>query len=620
MAGDTRDIKINVTVDSDTRGSQQAAAGLEKVDTAAGKAEGGLADLRKESEKLDVQLAKSKTKVHELEQELIRSGDRTTGRGSLRSRLNQERRWLAELEKLSKSAVGSTLDVPLKFDFAGAFEGGLSKVKGPAIAAIVGLAALSAPAIGAVIAGAVAGTVAGGGILGGVIAATNDSRVRAAFKDLTSEFTAEAFGGEAFVEPVVKGIGILKESFRDLNLDEALAKGASSVPILADGIAGLVTNIMPGFNDVMDKAESFTHVFADGLKGTGSALSSFLHSITQSEGTIEGLAFGFKVLNGTIVATGQFLGWLGDRFHDMVTFNAWLSGNAEDVFGWVPWLGTRIREMNDNMEDTAAVGWKANEVVGGVGAVIREAVEPTESETEALKRLNDELFRTVMAGLEVDAAADRVAASFMDLADSVVENGTSLDQWDQQGNKNRQTIRGLIGDLEAQRQANIDNGMAVGEANRLFEEQANALQNRLIVELGFANDEVANLIGNYKNIPTVVTTEFRAIYTESTGGYGGGEHSGVGDERGRKAAGGFVSAGMSYLVGENQAEVFTPKTNGYISPSVGAWASGMGGGGGSSPIVISFAATGDPFLDAMIRELRKYIRVEGGDVQTVLGR
>ena len=46
-------------------------------------------------------------------------------------------------------------------------------------------------------------------------------------------------------------------------------------------------------------------------------------------------------------------------------------------------------------------------------------------------------------------------------------------------------------------------------------------------------------------------------------------------------------------------------------------------GGSASPVVISFAATGDPLLDAILRELKSYIRVNGGtgsdSVQTALG-
>lgn len=44
------------------------------------------------------------------------------------------------------------------------------------------------------------------------------------------------------------------------------------------------------------------------------------------------------------------------------------------------------------------------------------------------------------------------------------------------------------------------------------------------------------------------------------------------------------------------------------------------GGSGNPPVVISFERTGDSLLDAVVDELRKHIRVNGGDVQTVLGR
>ncbi len=644
MAGDTRKIKVNVTIDSDTRGSDDAATSLEKVDKAAGGAEEGLAGLKKESEKLDVQLAKSKTKVKELEAELIRTGDSSTGRGSLRSRLGQERRWLQELERLSKDAAAAGSAGASAF--SSAFQAGTSTTnilpehaKAGLIAGLAVIALEAAPAIGAIISGAVAGTVAGAGIAGGVIAASRDSRVQAAFKDLTSEFTAEAFGGEAFVQPVVKGIGILKEAFRDLHIDEVLAKGASSVPILADGLAALVTNIMPGFNRVMDQAEAFTTVFADGLAGTGTAISDFLSSLMDSEGTIEGLEYGFKLLNGTITATGNILQWLGDAFHKMVRFSAWLTGGLEDVvrvledvarsttqvltFGMINLddnhgLSHTISWMNDAMERTKAVGWGASTSVHGLADAIKRLPDPTEEETRQLKDLNDEMFRTATAGMAVDAAADNLAASFMDLADSVAENGTSLDQWDQQGNKNRQTIRGLLGDLEAQRQANIANGMAVGDANALFTEQANILQQKLTTELGFASDAVAGLIGQYKNIPTVVTTEFRQIYTQDQG-HLVGEHSGVGDNRDRSgfqqfAAGGVVKgpAGSAQLVIAHGGErVLTQAQQDWTG-------SGMGGGASAGTSATPLNLYGGGLGQIVFEWLRTEIAAKGGTL-AVLG-
>jgi phage-related protein len=51
-----------------------------------------------------------------------------------------------------------------------------------------------------------------------------------------------------------------------------------------------------------------------------------------------------------------------------------------------------------------------------------------------------------------------------------------------------------------------------------------------------------------------------------------------------------------------------------------ATATPSSGAAGEAPVVISFERTGDSLLDAVVDELRKHIRVNGGDVQTVLGR
>lgn len=47
---------------------------------------------------------------------------------------------------------------------------------------------------------------------------------------------------------------------------------------------------------------------------------------------------------------------------------------------------------------------------------------------------------------------------------------------------------------------------------------------------------------------------------------------------------------------------------------------GTAAGGGGGQLVVTFAASGDPVMDAIFEEFRKRIRVKGGNVQTVLGR
>ena len=630
---DTRNIKINVTVDSDTRGSDKAAESLQRVDKSAGGAEKGLADLKKESERLDVQLAKTRTRVKDLENELVRTGDRATGRGSLRSRLNQERSWLRELERLAKSAASDlpkdlALNIPTKLDFSSmAGEG-----RGVLITGLVGIALAAAPAIGAIVAGAVAGTTVGGGIAGGVIAASADTRVRLAFKDLVSEFTSEAFAGGAFVGPVVQGIGILKDTFRSLNLDETLGKAASSVPILAQGIGDLVANIMPGFNKVLDQAETFTTIFAEGLGDTGWAISDLLGSLMASEGTIEGLHAGFELLAGAISGTGNVLEFLGNVFHATIVLGARMTGFLEDfvrglenvamattrvlslniIGGLLPFgddvhnLSDTIAGMNDNLEDTEKVGWGAAGATAAVRDVIRESKDPTDEAADALKKFNDEFERGI--DLQASYITDQldVEEGLQNLADLFDENGTDLSMFTEEGQKNQRALVALAKEMRQVRDDQIALGGSVADANAVLA----ANKERLLEQAeaaGISRDAILNLIGALFSVPNIQASFNVTRPLDESG-----------EVKGKKAAGGPVTGGSTYLVGENGPELFTAPSNGYIVPNGGSGSGSMGWGGAmgvsATPLVLNGSG-----LDSLVFEwLRTQIAARGGTL-AVLG-
>lgn len=62
------------------------------------------------------------------------------------------------------------------------------------------------------------------------------------------------------------------------------------------------------------------------------------------------------------------------------------------------------------------------------------------------------------------------------------------------------------------------------------------------------------------------------------------------------------------------------KTNARIEPTLSLNAGSGSGGGAGAQVFITFEATGDPLMDAIFEEFRKRIRVQGGNVQAVLGR
>jgi hypothetical protein len=90
---------------------------------------------------------------------------------------------------------------------------------------------------------------------------------------------------------------------------------------------------------------------------------------------------------------------------------------------------------------------------------------------------------------------------------------------------------------------------------------------------------------------------------------------------GMREHGGPVKKGHAYVVGERRPEVFVPDRDGRVLPSVEQYArnggAGFSGGrGGTVRVVIS----ADGMFDALVRQLRNFVRVEGqGDVQVALG-
>lgn len=520
MPDETRRVRIKVEVESDTRGSADAAKGLEQVDTSAQGATKSLGGLGEQSRKLDAELAKSKARVKELRLEFAQTTDMKVF-GDLR----KEETNLRRLEKVAKGIASDIKEAAGPGILSSIFEGASGGNTGPAkvvlIGGIIAAAATAAPALGAMIAGAVAGTTVGGGILGGVIAASNDSRVRSAFQDLTSNFTAEAFGGAAFVGPVVKGIHILRDAFNDLDIGDTLALGAASVPILARGIADLVTNLMPGFNKVMDQAEAFTVVFADGLAGTGAALSDFFESIMSNEGTIEGLHAGFKILSQVIIGTGNVLEFLAKAFHKSMEAGAAFTGAMEDLVGWIPFLGDGMRWANDTFEETLAVGFGAGRAIHKMGDETDRLIQAGEEAKDVWKAFNDELARTIelQAAYMIDQLD--VEQGLQDLANQFDENGTDLSRYTDEGRENQRALIELARQMRELRDDQIAMGEGTAEANAALEANHQRLLDQAEAA-GLSRAAIEELIGWMFKVPKINFGGTARTYGPSDSTFGGG--------------------------------------------------------------------------------------------------
>jgi hypothetical protein len=518
-----------------------------------------------------------------------------TGDQSLLGDLRREKSWLAELAKMAGGA-----GIAAGKGFSSAFEGVASK---PALyGALVAGAALAAPAVGAIIAGAIGGTFVGAGMAGGIIAAANDSRVRSAWAEFSDRMSAEAFGAKSFVEPVVQGIHILRDAFQELEIGDTLAKAASSVPILAEGIAGLVTNLMPGLNDLMDDSAGFTTVFAEGLSETGRALSNFMTSISESEGTMEGLAYGFMFLNGFIVGTGNVLQALGDTFHWLAEQGSGVTGALEDMTAWLPVVGDSWAWMNDNLEKISAVGPKSAGAVRAVEQVLRDVVDPTEEVVDVLHELNEgfEKFISLQASLignQID-----VAESIDNVTETLERNGVTLDINTEAGRENQRALLAAAKEARQLRDDQIEMGMSISDANAQLALNKEALYAQAEAA-GLSRDEIEKLIGALYAVPTL-PMPYSPIGTPP-------QH--ILDER-QRAGGGPINAGEPYLVGEEGPEWVVPKRSGFVLPH-GVTMGGDGASAGVQYVARPFVYQGTSRAASIVfEEVAEEVRRRGGEL------
>jgi len=576
---------------------------------------------------LDARIDASKKKVRELGLEFARTGEAVDG-----TALGRERSFLGKLQRLRKE-LGDLTEAPAVAVGAGigsAIPGGGGAAgmggHGALIGGIVALVALAAPAIGAVIAGAVVGAVGVGGVVGGVVAAAQDPRVKKAWEDMTGGLSFKTFGGDQLADPVVNAIGILGQGLQDLNLDELLGKAGPGIENLAKGVVDLATNAMPGLNKVMDNLDEITDVVAAGLGNMGDAFSDMLIDMLDSEGTLEGLQAIFDILSGSMRALGEITRVLGDTFHFAGRLSANFSGALEDVFHWAQVLTPALYPIEQLMK---SINDTTENLTGGSGEVSTQF----EMMSTTSAHLNERLQDTAGALAEVDKKAINATASLTkfydmqmgiidaniafeqgldDLADSLKENGTSLDINGQKGRDNMTAIQTALKDAAKARDELAATGK-VEEANAAYKRMVDRLRD-VLKQAGFTKAEIDKLVKPYE-----FTITAHLVVKGSIPKYVSSSLSEPAQDAAHRAGGGDLMPGRPYIYGEHGPELgfFGAQGRMLSNSDSRAWAGGTGGGSvDARPVVFTFPA--GSMENALIETINTAVQARGGRL-AVLG-
>jgi hypothetical protein len=583
-----KDVRIDITVDSDIRGAAKAAKAVEEV--------------RKESDKLDGSFKKSGTSAKKLTQELkelqtqrrslaekIGSGDADADDRREFNRINQRIGWLKKLraatrvaDKTGENAMGSALDMG----------GEGMKPRNAGIAGVVAAGVVGSPAWGALLAGMLSGTVVGVAMAGGILSAIKEPSVKAAASGFGSEISKEFFsGGKTFAGPVIESLGILQRDFQSLNLGDAFAKTAPFVTTLARGIGDLAKNMMPGFNKLLEKAGPYTEVFAQGLAGLGTALGSFMDDVSASPGALQGLYGGLALLNGTIIVLGRTLYGLSEAFSWIIQKNAEWTGVAEDI----PLIGGLFSGLNDVMENVAGSANIAAVSTERYGYSSVMATSGAKGLAAALKATNDAFKDYYGIQASVDDTTIAANMSLLELKKTLQENKGHWEDNTQAGLENQQQLRSTVDALKAKRDAAVeaagDDAAAIVKANREYDKAIRKIK-EMATNAGITEEKFNDLAGTYTitfflqqkaGAEVVAWSTLRNIERTSGGGKAKqGSASGLGYQG--FASGGTTPANTPFWVGENGPELRFSDRQQYVATAAQSNAMRSGGGGGTQHV------------------------------------
>jgi len=606
--------------------------------------------MAKDSKTLQKQLFDMDIQLRKTAQEMERTGDT-----SLVKVINKQRRELNALVKVRKDVLGIAFGGK---DDSGKSRGGgglgrlggrasqaagegltdsLMALRGPGIAAAGILGVALSPAIGATIAMAVLGGVGTGGIIGGLALAAQDSRVQ----DVGAKLGAHALAAfsrsaEPFVAPAVEAMGVLRGVVDDVSGDmrQAFATIAPVLVPLTQGLGGFVHQLMPGITKAMEGARPVMLIIGQELPKIGHALSVFFSTIAADpRGAIRAFQDLSRIIQGTIIATGNLIAFLA---------KVWgvLGPIIQASQGDLPGMAVSIAATEMALADAAKMSTETSNAFDGVGDSAKTAAERMGLLNAAMDKFFDRTLGLRGATREYEAAIDN-------LTETIKENGKTTDERTAKGRANDQAIDDTIRAIKDLRQANIDNGMAVEDANAIYDQQLEQLRKTLI-KLGLNKDEVNNLIAAIKAIPQIAEVEVRApgllealakarelsallggASAAQTARYRAGDTSGYG---GGRASGGYMAPGMSYDVAESGTGVERVKMlagGGAVVQNMDQWSSAgamagggwAGGGSGGGNVILEVRSSGNEVDDLISMIIRRTVSVVGGgSVQKTYGR
>lgn len=608
---------------------------FKKVGDAAEDAGDSFKGMAKDSELLGKQIEDTEKHLTELRKEFARTGD-----VSLKKVISANERDLAFLNKIKKSVAdigdeSEEVGPAIRRNVIGSLRDSLSslpsELKGAAIVGAVGVGLAMAPLLGAAVAGAVLGGVGTGGIIGGIALAAQDERVAAAGKQLGQHLLGELKAdGQAFVGPLLVAIDQVDDATTDLLSDvgDEFRDLSKLVVPLSRGLSGLIRNIGPGLGDALEKSEPVIRAIADELPELGDSISYMLKAISsQSDGATLGWISLLNIVEESVEGFGNIVAglsatyeWLVRTTHAVAEGEAGFLGLAAAIapFGFATgWVDDQTESLIEDLDKAKASSETFGGSVDGLGRSMEEQAQATKDARQAL----------IEYGKTISDQFDPTANLYHRLGD-LKDAHKAYDEAVKENGKNSREAKDA---LVALGEAAIAVQTAALGAQGTFDGKFSPALIKVFRDAGIADEQIrameqslkaATAAGNafakpYKAQLILDTSRFYGSLAAARNAAEGNEYvSG-------RASGGPVSAGKTYMVGEEGPELVTFGADGYVhnakdSKAMLAGSSMPGQMGGTVAVSVSVVPSASA-RDKLAELVLEMLRVDAGFRSTVAG-
>ena len=360
---------------------------------------------------------------------------------------------------------------------------------------------------------------------------------------------------------------MLGDAFRDMDLGDAFARVAPHVTKLAEGLAEMGINIMPGLNKALDRAGPFIDELADGLSDMGLALGTFFDEASESEGAIQGLHAAFNILNGTIVFTGRLIHFLSDAFTAWITMSRDLFDVLASIPGPMQGIFTGLRDGLQGVLDRSN---RLPPAIDESGTAIESFGEAADVTARAIGRLGAALDDTQQGFLDLAGEEIDFEDALVRLKEAFRASGGAIGLHGTKSREARDSLRHFADQAIRTAESTAIQSKSVEAGNKVLD-RARAELIRMALAANYSAAEARALADRwlgFVKLPTNVTKTGTIITNKITRNiqeYRGFAPGDVARPSGR-AAGGNVLAGRVYEVNEQRREFFRPRTDGVVAP------------------------------------------------------